>query len=425
MIRKQLDKIRKNRFLVHVLTLMSGTAIAQGILFLFTPLLTRLFSPDDFGVFALYTALVSSLGIVAAWKYELAVMLPAKDEDARTLVWLSFFATIISSLLILILSLVLHDQLVSWFGAELGLVLYIVPAGVFFASIFQIMLNYSSRFKEFSRVSGSRIMQAGSGVGSQSLIGALKLFPLGLVWGKLFSDFSASLLLLWYHIRKGRLPGPLVSKLELKRLAREYDQFPRYQSLATFTNSLSQNLPAILLTFYYAPAIAGLYALTVRVLRAPTLLIGKSTREVYYQRASEMHSKGEPIFGLFRQTLGSLIKVGILPFIALTLISPWLFAVLFGEEWREAGQYAQLIIPWSFMGFINAPATMSLYVLGKQKFNMRYETSMFVARFLSLWLSWYFLDDPYLSIAIFAATGLLFNVYLISYAYRVVAKYSR
>lgn len=422
MKKKQLQKIRENRFLVHVLTLMSGTAIAQAILFLFTPLLTRLFDPSDFGVFALYTAIVSTLGVVAAWKYELAIMLPPQDEDARALVWLSVIATFISSIFVLLLSLILREQLVGWFGTELGLILYIIPLGMFFNSLFQVMITYTTRFKEFPRVSASRIVQAASAVGSQSAIGGFRLFPLGLVWGKLLADASASLVLLYRQLRKGRLPGKRIHFSVIRRVAREHHQFPRYQSFAALMNSLSQNLPAILLTFYYDPAIAGLYALTARVLSAPTMLIGKSAREVYYQRASEKHAAGEPIRKLFLDTLGGLAKVGIAPFVVLIFIAPWLFAWLFGTEWLESGRYAQLIIPWSFLGFINAPATMSLYVLGLQRFSMRYETVMFLARFLSLWLSWYFLRDAYLSIAAYAATGVLFNVYLIYYAYHKLRK---
>jgi O-antigen/teichoic acid export membrane protein len=421
MIRKAFRKAKERPFLLHVLTLMTGTALAQAILFLFTPLLTRLFDPSAFGVFALYTAIVSTLGVVAAWKYELAIMLPAKDEDARGLVWLSFWATTLSSGLILLISLVLREPLISWFGEELRAILFIIPLGIFFSSLYQIMLSYGSRYKEFPAVSASRVVQASAAVGSQSAIQIFRLFPLGLVWGKVFADVAAAVMLGWRHWRKGRFKGKAIGLAIMKRLGREHHQFPRYQSFASLMNSLSQNLPAILLTFYYSPAIAGLYALTARVLSAPTRLIGHSTREVYYQEASRQYADGKPILRLFKNTLGGLIRVGILPFLILFFLAPFLFSVLFGEEWQEAGHYAQLVIPWSFLGFINSPATMSLYVLGLQRFSMRYETALFIARFLSLWISWVILEDPYLSIAVYAATGLLFNVYLILYAYRKVS----
>ena len=268
----------------------------------------------------------------------------------------------------------------------------------------------------------SKVVQAGSAVSVQSSAAIFHLFPLGLIWGKLLADFFAGISLAWRHIKLGRLPGPVVRISLMRKAGREHYQFPRYQSLAAFMNSLSQNLPAILLTFYYDPAIAGLYALTARVLSTPTQLIGKSTREVYYQRASARYAAGEPILSLFQKTIGGLVKVGLLPFIALFFLAPWLFGWLFGAEWVESGKYAQLIIPWSFLGFINAPATMSLYVLGLQRFSMRYETALFTARFLSLWMSWYLVKDPYISIACFAAVGVVFNVSLITYAYRKVSR---
>ncbi|HRZ77552.1 MAG TPA: lipopolysaccharide biosynthesis protein, partial [Bacteroidales bacterium] len=328
MIRRHIRRLRENHFLVHVLTLVSGAALAQAILFAFTPLLTRLFDPSDFGVFALYTAIVSTLGVVAAWKYELAIMLPAEEKEARTLVWLSVAATLVTTGVVLLLTLVLRPWLGQWVGPDILPILFILPLGVFFNAFFQILLTYASRHKEFSRVSVSRVVQAGSAVGLQSGIAWSSLFPLGLVWGKLGADILASLSLLWSFLRTGRLPGPRVSLAEMKEAGRKHYQFPRFQSLAAFMNSLSQNLPAILLTFYYDPAVAGLYALTARVLSAPTQLIGKSTREVFYQRASERYASGQPILGLFRRTIGGLAKVGALPFLILMFITPWLFGWL-------------------------------------------------------------------------------------------------
>ncbi|MBE0641239.1 MAG: oligosaccharide flippase family protein, partial [Bacteroidales bacterium] len=130
MFRDYLRRLRENRFLIHVLTLVSGTALAQAILFAFTPLLTRLFDPSDFGVFALYTAIVSTLGVVAAWKYELAIMLPAREEDARGLVWLSTYATLITAAVVFVLALILKEPLARWFGPELGQIIFILPVGI-------------------------------------------------------------------------------------------------------------------------------------------------------------------------------------------------------------------------------------------------------------------------------------------------------
>ena len=92
--------LKKNSFLINIITLISGTAISQGILFAATPFLTRLYTPEEFGYFSLYAAIVAVITSVASWKYELAIMLPKEEKDAQAVLFLSIITTIISTALV-------------------------------------------------------------------------------------------------------------------------------------------------------------------------------------------------------------------------------------------------------------------------------------------------------------------------------------
>jgi lipopolysaccharide exporter len=417
-----IKQIKKNSFLANIITLISGTAIAQGILFAATPFLTRIFTPDDFGVFSVYAAIVAVLASVSSWKYELAIMLPEKDEDVHSLFILSMVATLITSVVVFLLILVFKPFLNAYITEDIKTFIWIVPLGVLFSGWTQVFISFGTKKKIFAAISVSRVSQAIGAISSQSAVGGFNLFPLGLVWGKLLGDFISAFYLAFMLFKKHMVNLRQISKNGIKLNARKYSDFPRYQSIAQFLSSLSQNLPYLMFSVLFSPQMAGFYMLTARVLHAPSTLIAKSTKEVYYQRAAEIYSKGESIREIFRKTTLGLAKLGVLPFLLIGVISPFLFAFVFGAEWETSGQYAQIIVAWTLLGFINPPATATIYILGLQKFSLKYELLMVVFRILSIYLSFLFFKNDVITVISYTIVGLSFNAYLILYVYKMTGK---
>lgn len=399
---------------------MSGTALAQGLLFLATPFLTRIFGPDDFGMFAVFTAIVAPVVSVASWKYELAIMLPEKEEDGEALLFLSLGITLFMSLLSALLVFLFKGLLLRYIDSAWGDFIWLVPAGVLVSGLFQSFLSFSSRKKFFRQISYSKVNRAGTAIGLQSAAGLYSLFSSGLIIGKIMGDFTGFLHLLWIHIRRGQLHWKNTSRRRIMVNAKRYENFPKYQSFAGFLNSLSQNIPGLLLAFFYSPAIAGFYALTSRIMGAPITLIGQSTREVYYQKASRMYARGESIRSLFKQTTMGLVKLGIGPFVIVGVFAQPIFTHLLGDEsWLISGIYAQIVIVWLFFSFINTPATATLYILQQQKFLLKYEMALSVFRILSLSAGYFLFNNHFLSIGLYALTGAVFNLILIIYSYKI------
>jgi len=412
--------LKKNSFLLNIITLISGTAISQGILFAATPFLTRLYTPEEFGYFSLYAAIVAVITSVASWKYELAIMLPKEEKDAQAVLFLSIITTIISTVLVFLLILIFKNLIVEHITEEVESFIWIVPLGVLISGLYQVFISFSSRNKYFKSVSISRISQSGGAVAVQSGAKGLDLFPQGLVWGKLAGDFLALVALLFQHLKNHTIHLKEVSRKDIRANAIKYKDFPKYQSLAQFLSSLSQNVPFFLLTTLYNPEIAGLYMLTSRILFVPTALIGRSTREVYFQKASEMFSEGKSIQNLFVKTTVGLAKLGIIPFIIVGIFAQQLFTIFLGEEWLVSGIFAQLIIAWSFLGFVNPPSTMTIYIMGLQRFSLKYESLLVVFRILSIYLTFVFFNNAYITVGVYASVGFLFNIILIGYCYSKV-----
>ena len=412
--------LKENSFLINIITLISGTAISQGILFAATPFLTRLFTPEEFGYFSLYAAIVAVITSVASWKYELAIMLPKEEKDAQAVLFLSIITTIISTILVFLLIVIFKNFIIQNITSEVETFIWIVPLGVLISGLYQVFISFSSRHKYFKSVSISRISQSGGAVAVQTGSKGLDFFPQGLVWGKLAGDFLALMTLLFKHVQNQTIHLKEVSRKDIRSNAFKYKDFPKYQSLAQFLSSLSQNIPFFLLTTLYNPEIAGFYMLTSRILFVPTALIGRSTREVYYQKASEMFSDGKSIKELYVKTTAGLAKLGIIPFIVVGIFAQQLFTIFLGEEWLVSGIFAQLIIAWSFLGFVNPPSTMTIYIMGLQRFSLKYQSLLLLFRILSLYLTFVVFNDVYITIGVYAAVGFIFNIVLIGYCYTKV-----
>lgn len=412
--------LKENSFLINIITLISGTAISQGILFAATPFLTRLYTPEDFGYFSLYAAIVAVITSVASWKYELAIMLPKKERDAQAVLFLSIITTIISTALVFLLIVIFKNFIIKHITNEIETFIWIVPLGILISGLYQVFISFSSRNKYFKSVSISRISQSGGAVAIQAGAKGFSLFSQGLIWGKVTGDFLALVVILYRHIKNQTIHLKEVSRKDIRSNAIKYKDFPKYQSLAQFLNSLSQNVPFFLLTTLYNPEIAGFYMLTSRILFVPTALIGRSTREVYYQKASEMFGEGKSIKDLYVKTTAGLAKLGIIPFIIVGIFAQQLFSVFLGSEWLPSGIFAQLIIAWSFLGFVNPPSTMTIYIMGLQRFSLKYESLLVLFRILSIYLTFVIFNNAYITVGVYAAVGFIFNTILISYCYTKV-----
>ena len=361
------DNKKKNYFLLNVITLVSGSAISQGILLTATPFLTRFYTPEEFGIFALYIAVVGIISVIASWKYELAIMLPKKEEDAHALLFLSVIITFITSILIFILIFIFNDFITRNI-TNFAIFMWLVPLGVLITGLLQVFTAWSTRKEFFKPISSARIAQSISTSLGQIYLKFNNLLSPGLIWGNLLGTLFSLLVLIFYTIKKHTIQLKLISSERVISNMIRYKNFPKYQSFSVLINSFSQHLPVILLTYFYQPEIAGFYMLTHRALNTPARLIGGSVRQVYYQQASKLFSENKSIKQLLQKTTIGIAKVSIIPYLILGILGRIVFTIIFGSEWFISGIYAQILIIFIFVLTINPPAVMTIQILGMQKF---------------------------------------------------------
>lgn len=331
---------------------MTGTTIAQAIPIAISPILTRIYTPEDFGVFALFVAITSILGSIANGRYELAIMLPKKDENAINICALGFIITSFISLLLLILVMLFNDYFRTFLNnEEIGFWLYFIPLAVFFTGVFNVLKYFNNRKKQYKDLANAAIMKSIVLATIQLGIGFVKQGSSGLVSGQIVSQMFANMKLL-KNIIKDKVLISKISKLKIIALAKRYKDFPKFSMWAVLANTLSQHLTNIFISFFYNVTTLGFYSLVQRVLGMPSALIGSTIGQVFFQQATiEKQQTGKAV-KTFNSTVKKLVIIGLPSFGILFFIVEDLFEFVFGEEWRIAGSYAKIVIPLFFIRFV-------------------------------------------------------------------------
>lgn len=413
MIKKILPR---SQFTKNVLTLMTGTVIAQAIPIIITPVLTRIFSPEQFGEFGTYMAICSIIAIVVTGRYELAIIIPKEDKQAINILALSIGLSIVISLFLLII--------VSFFISELSLLLgyksnalwlYFVPLTTLIIGCFESLNYWNNRNLEYKLMASSRVLQTSTtGLTQLVLGGIIRLGTAGLVTGQILGQLISALFLAINIMRKNRKLIGEVSFLEIFKAAGRFKNFPKFLIISHGFNVSSSQSPIILLNSLFINSISGLYLLTNRVLSAPISLIAKSIGDVFRQQASMDYAKNGQCTVIYIKTLKKLTVLSILPFSILFIFSEFIFTVAFGEEWSQAGIIAKILTPTFFLRFISTPLSSMFSIAEAQNYDLYWQVILFILVVTSFIIGSYF-DSYRVALILFSASYCLMyiiNIYL-------------
>lgn len=373
-------------FLGDVLKLVSGTVVAQLILVLSSPILTRLYSPEAFGTLAIFVSITTILSVIACLRYELAIMLPSSHVEAANIFIISLlFAGIVSFVCAIVFS-VLQTLVVRFLNAdELGKYLWLIPWSVLFSGILLAMNYWNSRTRHFERLSFARMSQSlttvlinlGLGFGGYNNSGAL-------IGANVLGQVMASGLLganIWRDDRLIFIKAINLGKM--RELISRYRKFPLVDSWSGLLNTVSINLPALLLASFFSPSVVGFYSLGYRILNLPMTLVGSAIAQVFFQRASVAKTEGT-LDNLVQGTFLKLVSLSAFPFTILVIAAPELFEFAFGRNWREAGHYVQILAPWLFFVFLSSPLSTLISVLEIQEVGLYFNIVLLLSRLISL-----------------------------------------
>ncbi|MCK4560822.1 MAG: oligosaccharide flippase family protein [Calditrichia bacterium] len=416
--------LKKNVFVLNVLKLITGTALGQVITVLVSPILARIYTPEDFGILAVYISVVAILAVVICLRFELAIMLPEKKEEASDLVILGILIAALISLCLLFIFIIFNKNISVLIGhPELSFYLCLVPLSTFFYGSFQVFSYWMSRSQKFNQLAAAKTTKEAAIAGTQLSLGAfLQAGAFGLVAGQIAGNATATAILLVKSINQIRKRFYSAIFNNLKTVFIKYKKFPLFSSWAALLNAISQNIPAILFAFLFSPSVAGLYAIAIRVLHMPTALIGNSVKQVYYQKASEIYNENQSVLRIFLKTTQLLALIAVIPFLIVILWGEPIFTFVFGSQWGLAGKYASVLSFWLFFGFINPPSVITIYLLELNKIQLIWEIFLLIFRVLAIYAGFILFKDVIVSISLFTIVGILFNFILIGIAFTKLKK---
>ena len=366
----------QSEFSQNVLTLMTGSTLSQAIPIAISPILTRIYTPEDFGMYAIFGAITTILGTIISGRYELAIMLPKKDEDAINIFALGLVITICLTVLTTILVITFNDYIVNLSNNQkMKYWLYIVPVSVFLMGCYNLLIYFNNRLKNFNKISNMFIFKASASAVVQLSLGCIKTGATGLISGQIFSQLMADIHLSIIIFRNKILLSK-INKPKMIEMAKRYRDFPKYSVLAILANKLSYQLTNIIVSAIYSITTLGYYAHVQRVLGLPSSLIGTSIGRVFIHEASKEKQNTGKAIQTFKSTMKKLILIGLPIFAFLFMIVEDLFAFVFGEPWRIAGEYAQIVIPFFFVQFIISSISSTETIMEKQNLDLLFNIAI-------------------------------------------------
>jgi O-antigen/teichoic acid export membrane protein len=373
-------------FRANVLVMLIGSVLSYGLIIVAAPILTRLYTPGTFGILALFVSITSMLSIVVCWRYELAIMLPEKDERAINVLVLAVLVAVGMSIIYLLAVVFFREELATSLNAP-GLMpwLWCMPLSALCSGLYLAFNYWASRKKRFKRIAVSNICQSGSSAVTQIGVGISAASKVGgLVGGYMAGQIAATSLLggqIWREDRQ--LFHHSVRLNSIKQTAVRYRNFPFYSIWSGLINTVAIELVPVLLSYFFSLDVVGLYALGHRVINVPTGIMGKSVHKVFFQKAAELHNKKDSLGPVTHKVIKCLFLIGLIPCLVIAICAPQLFSFLFGKEWYMAGVYVRILMPLYLLRFVIVPVSTIFAVRENQKAAFVWQVAFFLVTCIS------------------------------------------
>lgn len=379
MINKLVKQLNRTEFLKNSLMLITGTVAAQVIPIVLQPFLRRVYTPEDFGVFAVYTSLLGIVVSVSNLRYESTVMLPRKDEDAANLVIAGWMISFVMASISAVVLLLFGDKLLSLFDVGQGSVwlFYLLPVSIFLFSAYQSVNYYLIRKKAFKVSSLNKVVRRG-GEGIVQIGAGFNWHSIGLICGTIAGDLMNFLTGI-IQLRRQGFKVDWIKKVKIIALMKRYKDFPMYNTLPALLNTMSLSLPVLMISNFYGEKITGFFDLSRMVLALPLALVSVSVSQVLFQHLSEKIRERKPISGQIRKTAKFLGISAVIMVVVGYFLSVPVFKLVFGDQWELSGVMTQILIASYALKFVVSPLSITFNALEKIRSNSLWQLLYFLS----------------------------------------------
>lgn len=417
-MRERLLSFTGRPFVRNVAAVAGGTATAQVIAILFSPMITRLYGPEAYGIQGLLLSIVAVGSSFAALSYPLAIVLPKSDKEAHGLARLSINIGLLISAFATVIFYVFGDTILALLNAEEAVAfVLLIPLAMFVVVLNDVLGQWLIRKRAFKLT--AKVSAASSLLANSTKLGFGFVYPTAavLVATTIFG-VALRVVLMCVGIRNRKTAIADKSGLpelpaENGRLARKYSDFAILRTPQNFINVVSVSLPVVMLAKFFGPTSVGFYALASMVLATPANLIGGSVSNVFYPTVNDAIRRGDDVRRLVVKTTVGLALIGLVPLIVIVAAGPFLFSLVFGSQWEQAGVYAQWLSVWLFFQYVNKPAVSTIPALRLQKGLLIYEVFSTGSKIVALIIGFVLYESDVVGIALFSVFGVIAYLWLI------------
>lgn len=364
----------------NTLALISGTVVTQAIVFLASPILSRVFAPEDFGNLANFNAWVAILTLLSNLRYEHAIIVAKGRKNVSRVVALTgllSLASVCAYLVIAVIFFLFYHG--SGYLAHLKNIVLLIPIGTLAVCLTSILIQLNVKMGRFKRIASVTAAQIVFTLVPQIVLGRLHVEH-ALIIGTIVGYCFSGLLFAWFFVREGsarRIPGG-VRVVNLRATARQHLNFPRYTLPADAITIASQQFIPVFVLALFNPAVAGLYAFSVRAVRVPLIVVSTALAGALRKEAIDRVHSGRSLAGLFSATASSLAVLSLAPFIIVLLFAKPIFTTVFGDRWIDAGRVVQILSPGILLEFISLPLAVFFLVTNTQRYTLAIQLTGFV-----------------------------------------------
>ena len=346
----------------NFLTLVSGTTIAQVFSLIFYPILSRLFTPDEFGLLGSISTTSAIVVVLASCKYEAAIIIAKSRRERINLLALILLLAVVFCVGLLLIMFLFSDDALAFFNLSyMAGWIYVVPPVALSIVIYNCFNEWYVKDAAFSSLATNKIINSGSVTLSKYLSGILKING-GLVIGDLIGRGISALSCIAFWIQKDKHLLKHVTWKRIKQAAKVYIDFPRYTLPDSLLNVFTGCIPIFFLASFYGETSLGYYVMTINVMSIPFVFVGQAVNDIFRNQASNDFEKLGNCKRIYTSYLRKLLPLAIIGLLGISYFLPYIFSFVLGAEWRIAGEYAQILAPAIAIDFIRN-SFMSVWVI--------------------------------------------------------------
>lgn len=383
-------RLPQNQIIRRIMMLAGSTAMAQLIAVCSMPLVTRIYSPTEIGVITLFMSFFSFWASTLSLRYEYALLIASDDAESHVVLRLaSILVVVMSAAGVPLLWGLQKHNLFEFSLLPLWAPLIAFPLFVGYG-MYMVYRSWALRGDLIRDIKNTAIVKSGANALTKIGLGFLGWGVVGLFVAELVGACASMVNLILSARRRFEGSRPKsISYNNLVLVSKKYSKFPRLDTPSTWLNALALTLPLPLVAAMYGAEAAGWFGLARMVVGLPNSQIGSAVADVFQIELAKAVLKrdADKARHLFFVLMKKMALVGLLPLVGTIALMPWLFPIIFGEQWRPAGEIAAVLAPWLYAAFIVSPLSRALSVLQAQEMKLIYDGSAVVLIYVAFFVA--------------------------------------